>query len=125
MLEEECVKPGHSEKLSQLGLTLLRWVSSHRGLTYGKVLLSMSWGQQLSAYSLDIFDEYARRQYLAKASERNPFGEEEEPLKFSEFDVFTKLKVLQQLSVWTLNNPDRIKERMEDRDETNWVGYIV
>lgn len=75
--------------------------------------------------SLDIFDEYTRRQYLAKAPERNPFGEEEEAFKFSEFDIFAKLKVLHQLSVWTLNNPDRIKERMEDRDETNWVCHYV
>ena len=72
--------------------------------------------------SLDIFDEYTRRQYLAKAPQRNPFGEEEEPLNFAEFDIFTKLKVLHQLTVWTLNNPDRIKERLEEKDETSWVS---
>jgi hypothetical protein len=32
--EDECLKPGHSEKLSQMGLALLKQVSSHKGLTY-------------------------------------------------------------------------------------------
>ncbi|KAL9088803.1 MAG: hypothetical protein Q9159_002914 [Coniocarpon cinnabarinum] len=104
MLEEECLKP-NSEKLANLALTLLKWVSSHRGLT------------------LDIFDEYTRRQYLAKAPHLNPFGEEEDALKFSEMDILTKLKVLHQLSVWTLHNPDRIRERMSestDKEQVQW-----
>jgi len=72
----------------------------------------------------DIFDEYTRRQYLAKAPQRNPFGSDEEPLRFTDFDVFTKLSVLHQLSVWTLNNPDRIREKMEEKEseQTQWVG---
>ena len=104
VLEAECLNP-QSDRLAQLGLTMLKWVSSHRGLT------------------LDIFDEYTRRQYLAKAPHLNPFGEEEEAAKFSEFDIFTKLRVLHQLSVWTFNNPDRIRERMEesrDSEQTAW-----
>ncbi len=32
--EEECLKPGYSEKLEEIGLTLLKWISSHRGLKY-------------------------------------------------------------------------------------------
>jgi len=38
-------------------------------------------------------------------------------------DIFTKLRVLHQLSVWTLNNPDRIRERMPEKDteQTIWV----
>lgn len=39
----------------------------------------------------EIFDEYVRRQYVAKAPRRNPFGVEEEPAKFAEFDIFTKV----------------------------------
>lgn len=76
-----------------------------------------------SVFSHEIFDEYTRRQYLAKAPERNPYGTEEEPRHFSDFDIFLKLKVLQQLSVWTFNNPDRIRERMEEKDsqQTQWV----
>jgi hypothetical protein len=71
-----------------------------------------------------IFDEYARRQFVAKAPERNPFGEEEEPNKFDDFDVFTKIRVLQQLSTWTLNNPNSIRERLAatDTEQTLWVG---
>ncbi|KAL9131235.1 MAG: hypothetical protein Q9217_000777 [Psora testacea] len=112
-LERECLKAEPSTALSDIGLALLKYVSSHRGLTP------------------DIFDEYTRRQYMAKAPHRNPFGEEEEPKKFFEFDVFTKLKVLVQLSQWTLNNPDRIREKMEERTESeqslawrmNEIGY--
>lgn len=100
----ECLKP-HSTKLQEIGLSLLKFVSSHRGLTP------------------ELFDEYTRRQYVAKAPERNPFGTEEEPAHFKDFDVFTKIKVLQQLSIWTFNNPDRIRERMEeqkDSEQTYW-----
>ena len=32
-LETECLKPGPSDKLEEIGLTLLKWISSHRGLT--------------------------------------------------------------------------------------------
>lgn len=33
-LETECLKPHESEKLAQIGLALLKHVSSHKGLTY-------------------------------------------------------------------------------------------
>ena len=32
-LEAECLEPGPSEKLAEIGLCLLKFVSSHRGLT--------------------------------------------------------------------------------------------
>ncbi|KAK7702931.1 hypothetical protein SLS57_011125 [Botryosphaeria dothidea] len=104
-LEAECLTPTPSEKLAQIGLALLKYVSSHKGLT------------------LEIFDEYARRQYVAKAPQRNPFGVEEEPKKFNDMDTFTKIRILQQLSTWTLNNADRIREKMpeqKDVEQTNW-----
>ncbi|KAF6221044.1 hypothetical protein HO133_002725 [Letharia lupina] len=111
-LETECLKPESSQVLSDIGLALLKYVSSHRGLTP------------------EIFDEYTRRQYVAKAPSRNPFGIDEEPRKFPEFDVFLKLKVLVQLSQWTLINADRMRERMpeaKDSEQTQWrieeVGY--
>jgi hypothetical protein len=74
-----------------------------------------------------IFDEYTRRQFMAKAPERNPFGEEEEPKKFDDFDVFTKIRVLQQLSTWTLNNPNSIRERLgvlPDSEQAFWVSLV-
>lgn len=71
----------------------------------------------------DIFDEYTRRQYVAKAPGRNPFGVDEEPNKFDDFDVYTKIKVLQQLSTWTLNNPNSIREKLAatEGEQTLWV----
>ncbi|KAL4933938.1 putative PHD finger domain protein [Aspergillus undulatus] len=112
-LENECLKPEPSEKLLEIGLCLLKWVSSHRGLTF------------------DNFDEYTRRQYNAKAAHlTNPFGYEEVPNKFLDFDVFLKLRVLHQLSVWTFWNPDRIRDKMPEQrevDQLQWrieeVGY--
>ena len=74
--------------------------------------------------SLEIFDEYTRRQFVAKAPQRNPYGTDLEPAKFNDFDIFTKIRVLHQLSVWTLNNPNSIRERMNatDAEQTNWVS---
>ncbi|KAG8626058.1 hypothetical protein KVT40_006459 [Elsinoe batatas] len=102
--EEWCSDPSQHEKLAELGLILLKYVSSHRGL------------------NTQLFDEYTRRQFVAKAPQRNPFGEEDEPKKFADFDVFTKIKVLQQLSVWTLGNADRIRGLMGeiDNDQLLW-----
>ncbi|EGE08548.1 PHD finger domain-containing protein [Trichophyton equinum CBS 127.97] len=111
-LETECLKPGHSERLLNIGLNLLKFVSSHRGLNY------------------DNFEEYTRRQYLAKAPLRNPFGDDETPLKFHQLDIFQRIRVLQQLSAWTLWNPDRFRERMgevKESDQLQWrineIGY--
>ncbi len=72
-LEMECVKPEPSSKLAEIGLALLKFVSSHRGLTP------------------ELFDEHTRRQYVARDPMHNPFGEAEEPAKFNSFDVFTKV----------------------------------
>lgn len=60
---------------------------------------------------------------MAKAAQRNPFGTDEMPRPFAEMDIFTKLRVLHQLSIWTLNNPDRIRDRMieKDAEQTIWV----
>ncbi|CBF75649.1 hypothetical protein AN3668.2 [Aspergillus nidulans FGSC A4] len=112
-LENECLKPGPSEKLLEIGLCLLKWVSSHRGLRF------------------DNFDEYTRRQYNAKAPHiPNPFGYDEVPKRFLDFDVFLKLRVLHQLTVWTFWNPDRIRDKMPEQreiDQLQWrieeIGY--
>ncbi|XXG98721.1 hypothetical protein Hte_005050 [Hypoxylon texense] len=103
-LETECLKP-RSTVLVDIGLALLKFVSSHRGLTP------------------DLFDEYTRRQYVAKAPDRNPFGAAEAPAKFDDFDIFTKIKVLQQLTQWVMLHPDRIREKMDEQkpsDQTEW-----
>ncbi|KAK1078648.1 hypothetical protein LTR33_007061, partial [Friedmanniomyces endolithicus] len=78
-------------------------VSSHRGLTP------------------DIFDEYTRRQYVAKAPQRNPFGEDESPTSFASMDIFNRIRVLQQLTIWTLGNVQRIRDMMpQEEDCLNW-----
>ncbi|KAH0112546.1 hypothetical protein KCU82_g24220, partial [Aureobasidium melanogenum] len=103
-LEHECLRPESSEKLAEIGLTLLKFVSSHRGLNF------------------DNFDEYTRRQFVAKAPQRNPYGTDEIPNKFADFDVFTKIRVLHQLSTWTLWNAERMRGLMEEKDseQTQW-----
>lgn len=53
----------------------------------------------LTVYRPEIFDEYTRRQYVAKAPNRNPFGVEEEPARFEDFNVFTKVQPPTVLSV--------------------------
>jgi hypothetical protein len=83
----ECLK-SNSTVLPEIGLALLKFVSSHRGLT---LVFPSSILTPLTSYSSEIFDEYTRRQYVAKAPERNPFGTEEEPAKFTDFDIFTKV----------------------------------
>ncbi|KAJ5333212.1 Cat eye syndrome critical region protein [Penicillium brevicompactum] len=107
-LEAECLKPEPSEKLLEIGLCLLKWISSHRGLTFAN------------------FDEYTRRQYNAKAPNKpNPFGYDEEPNKFLEFDVFTKISVLQQLTVWTFWNADRIRDKMPEKKESEQLEWRI
>ncbi|KAL8712335.1 MAG: hypothetical protein Q9220_003486 [cf. Caloplaca sp. 1 TL-2023] len=106
-LETECLRPGPSEKLIEIGLALLKCVSSHRGLTP------------------EIFDEYTRRQYVVKAPGQNPFGMEDTPERFNDFDIFTKLSVLCQLSRWTFVNAERMRDRMSgtvDAEQLLWVG---
>jgi hypothetical protein len=79
----------HSTVLADIGLAVLKFVSSHRGLTFVSPSL-LFFQADLVNDSPEIFDEYTRRQYMAKAPQRNPFGTEEEPAKFMDFDSFTK-----------------------------------
>lgn len=60
---------------------------------------------------------------MAKAPKRNPFGDEDEPRKFADLDVFTKIRVLNQLAVWTLHNPVPIREKLDEREsaQLEWV----
>ena len=78
----------------------------------------------INCYRAEIFDEYTRRQYLARAPDRNPFGEDDMPNKFVEFDVFTKIRVLVRLSQWTFGNVDRMRERMSDTKDSEQVQWV-
>jgi hypothetical protein len=105
-LEAECLKP-HSTALQDIGFSLLKYLSSHRGLTP------------------DLFDEYTRRQYVSKVPEmENPFGTEESPARFADFDVFKKIRVLQQMTQFIMMNPEKLRDRAAelgyDSDQTTW-----
>ncbi|KAM5356341.1 hypothetical protein ACJ41O_002987 [Fusarium nematophilum] len=103
-IETECLKP-NSTVLADIALALLKLVSSHRGLTH------------------DIFDDQARKQFLNKSPGYNPFGDDETPVKFNDFDIFTKIRVLQQLTQWTMIHPERVREKMEEQkdvEQTSW-----
>lgn len=97
------------------------------------------------ASSPEIFDEQTRKLFQARSPTWNPFGGAEVPVRFDEFDVFTKvvpipiilaqatannrvqlyqLRVLQQLTQWTMVHPERIRDKMEEQkdiEQTNWV----
>ena len=126
-LETECLMPGPSDKLEEIGLTLLKWISSHRGLSYALTHDKVGILFVDHANSLEIWDEYTRRQYLSKAPERNPYGDDEQPKKFRDFDIFQKIRVLHQLSVWTFWNADRMREKMDvtENDQTSWVRRLT
>ncbi|KAL5868361.1 hypothetical protein ACKVWC_009125 [Pyricularia oryzae] len=106
-LEAECLKP-HSTALQEIGLGMLKFLSSHRGLT------------------LELFDEYSRRQFTSKAPEiENPFGNDEVALRFADFDVFKKIRVLHQMTQLMLRQSEKLRERMSeikdaDHDHTAW-----
>ncbi|KAK5651758.1 hypothetical protein OQA88_11720 [Cercophora sp. LCS_1] len=103
-LEAECLTPG-SMALQSIGLGFLKFISSHRGLTH------------------DLFDEYTRRQFLAKAPEKNPFGNGETPTRFADFDVLTKIRVLHHMTQIIMMSPERLREKTEeqkDTDQTSW-----
>ncbi|KAF3764853.1 hypothetical protein M406DRAFT_278481, partial [Cryphonectria parasitica EP155] len=104
-LETECLKHG-SMRLQDIGLSLLKHISSHRGLTH------------------EIFDEYTRRQFDAKLpGKTNPFGKGEVITKFSDFDLFKKLRVLWQMTQIVMMKPEHIRPNMDEQkneEQTAW-----
>ncbi|KAF2859843.1 hypothetical protein K470DRAFT_91385 [Piedraia hortae CBS 480.64] len=109
--EEECLKAEPSPKLAEIGLEFLKKFSSNRGLT------------------MAIFSDQLRNQYRRRGPHLNPFGDRESPIDFNELDIFTRVKVLHQLSNWALAAPKalRTEDPKEERDSYNWrmtaVGY--
>lgn len=105
-LEMESLKPG-APKLKEIGLAFLKFATWQRGL------------------SLDNFDDITRKLFAAHTRGPNPFGTNEDPVHFNDFDVKTKIKALQTLSALTMRNPDRLRELMdatkEKSDQTYWV----
>ncbi|KAK5947135.1 hypothetical protein PMZ80_001282 [Knufia obscura] len=105
-LEMECSKPEPSLTLEEIGLQLLKFVSSRRDLT------------------LENWDKTVRTQYEYKAKDKpHPYGTDEEPNRFRNFHVFTKLRVLYRLAQWTFHNPDHIRKHFAS--ETDWDDQYV
>ncbi|GKT89881.1 PHD-finger domain-containing protein [Colletotrichum tofieldiae] len=122
-IEVECLKP-NAPVLQDIGLALLKFISSHRGLTH------------------ELFDEYTRRQYLARAPEKNPFGTDETAAKFAEFDVLLKvlsvgslqfvcvtdpsqIQILQQMTQWVMVRPERVREKMEEQKDVDQASWRI
>ncbi|KAM0422949.1 hypothetical protein ACHAPD_001419 [Fusarium lateritium] len=104
-IEAECLKP-NSTMLADIALALLKLVSSHRGLTH------------------EILDDQMRKQFANRSPNYNPFGSADAPQKFNDFDIFTKIKVMQQLTQWVMIYPERIRDKMEeqkDAEQTSWA----
>lgn len=92
--ETECLNP-QSTKLQDIGLSLLKFLSSQRGLTFVWYFLDTS-SRQMLTWDIrnESFDEYTRRQFEMKAPEKsNPFGPEPSPNRFADFDIYTKVRL--------------------------------
>ncbi|KAF5020714.1 hypothetical protein F66182_7276 [Fusarium sp. NRRL 66182] len=103
-IEMECLKP-NSRMLADIALALLKLVSSHRGLTH------------------EIFDDQARKQFSNRSPKYNPFGSGDTPIKFDDFDIFTKIRVMQLMTQWVMVHPERIRDKMEEQkdiEQTSW-----
>ncbi|TWU73971.1 hypothetical protein ED733_005234 [Metarhizium rileyi] len=101
-IETDCLKPQQT-LLADIALALLKMVSAHRGLTPA------------------ILDEHLRKHFSAKAREQNPFGDESDPVSFSGLDVFTKIKILQKLTQWTMIHPERLREKMTEHKDAEQI----
>ncbi|KAL5606156.1 uncharacterized protein BROUX77_003349 [Berkeleyomyces rouxiae] len=104
--ETECLKP-RSTVLVDIGLCLLKYLSSHRGLNH------------------ELFDEYTRRQYLQKSPEKNPFGLDDVAHPFQDFAIETRLRILHQMTQWIMINADKLRDRMADLNDTDHTGWRI
>ncbi|KAK5091725.1 hypothetical protein LTR05_001910 [Lithohypha guttulata] len=99
-LEQECMKSEISHLLEEIGYKLVNWLSSRRDI------------------NLENWDLNVRRQIEYRAPNvHHPYGQEEEPNKFRDFHVFTKIRVLHQLTVLTFWNPEKIRQLFPQEKE--------
>ncbi|KAM0249194.1 hypothetical protein ACHAQJ_009138 [Trichoderma viride] len=105
-IEAECLKP-NSAGLDDIALALLKSVTSQRGLTHL------------------AFDDQARRQYVLKSSDPNPFGDEDAPKGFADLDVFTKIRVMQQFTQWIMIRPELLREKMKEQKDTEQATWRI
>ncbi|KAL6858649.1 Sfi1 spindle body domain-containing protein [Trichoderma novae-zelandiae] len=105
-IETECLKP-NSPGLNDIALALLRLVSSQRGLNHAS------------------FDDQARKQYLLKSPDTNPFGDDDAPKTFADLDVFSKIRVMQQFTQWAMIRPELLREKMKEQKDTEQTSWRI
>ncbi|KAF3928868.1 hypothetical protein ABW20_dc0106102 [Dactylellina cionopaga] len=91
--------------LHDVQIGLLKNVSSQRGLT------------------IEMFDDYTRRQYVAKSPAKNPFGMEPDPNSFYSLQPENRVRVLHQLCMWILAKPEAFRDKVDPHkmiDNTDW-----
>ncbi|KAJ6259457.1 hypothetical protein Dda_5094 [Drechslerella dactyloides] len=94
-----------TQLLHDVQIGLLKNVSSQRGLT------------------IDMFDDYTRRQYLAKKPDANPFGSDILPASFYSLLPEERVRVLHQLCMWILSKPEAFRDKVDPHkiaDQTDW-----
>ncbi|KAL7930936.1 hypothetical protein V8C35DRAFT_283151 [Trichoderma chlorosporum] len=105
-IEAECLKP-NSTILDDVALSLLKMASSQRGITH------------------ESFDNQARRQYILKSPDSNPFGDEDDPKSFADLDVFAKIRVMQQFTQWIMIRPELLREKMKEQKDTEQTTWRI
>ncbi|KAI5776763.1 hypothetical protein EDC01DRAFT_624908 [Geopyxis carbonaria] len=98
---------GEPELVQQIKISLLKSVSSHRGLTP------------------EQFEEYTRRLYLARKAQANPFGDGVLPIRFIDLDLFQRVIVLYQMSLWALAHPEQLRDKMKDCGEKEQLTWRI
>ncbi|KAK9464856.1 hypothetical protein V1512DRAFT_84647 [Lipomyces arxii] len=108
VLEKELLELTSLRYIPTIRLRLLQNLTSHRNLT------------------LENFDDFCRRQYRQKSPlVEHPFGEDEEPVKYDDLDLFVQVRVLHQLCEWQLYNAERFRDRMGSLRESEEVKWRV
>ncbi|KAF3158278.1 hypothetical protein TWF788_004796 [Orbilia oligospora] len=91
--------------LHDVQIGLLKNVSSQRGLT------------------IEMFDDYTRRQYIHRRVQVNPFGTDPMPISFYSFKPEQRVLILHQLAMWIISNTDSFRSKIDPHkvmDHTDW-----
>ncbi|KAK6511921.1 hypothetical protein TWF481_000825 [Arthrobotrys musiformis] len=97
--------PSGTPLLHDVQIGLLKNVSSQRGLT------------------IQMFDDYTRRQYIHRRVPVNPFGTDPLPISFYSFEPQQRVLILHQLAMWIISNTDSFRSKVDPHkvlDHTDW-----
>ncbi|KAK6529207.1 hypothetical protein TWF281_008390 [Arthrobotrys megalospora] len=101
----DLTSPSGTPLLHDVQIGLLKNVSSQRGLT------------------IEMFDDYTRRQYIHRRSPVNPFGTDPLPISFYHLEPEERVRVLHQLAMWIISNTDSFRSKVDPHkvmDHTDW-----